>query len=196
MRSSAVRTTALLTAVAALTAACTTEQPGKGMAASPTSAAPKTTTTEKKPRPEEIKLDGIDPCQVLTDEQMKQLSVSRRTRMNQDLVKDGSEDPVCNYGNNSSPRIIYGVGLVIGSGIDHWTGNGNVDVKPTTVGGYSAVTLTFKGAPVDCALAIDIAGGQQFYFDYEPGQAAAQDVMCQNAVKGAELALATLQTLK
>jgi hypothetical protein len=111
-------------------------------------------------------------------------------------VKTG-DVPTCDYGNNDSPRITYGVSLVTTKGIDYWRGSGNVKVERLEVGGYAAVRLTLAGtSTVDCAVAVDVADGQQLYVDFSPvGEAHSQEKMCDNAKRAAELALATLPTL-
>ncbi|TQM82162.1 uncharacterized protein DUF3558 [Saccharothrix saharensis] len=176
---------------------CTNREPGDAtpagetpMTSSATSAAP------EKSRPREVKLDGIDPCKVLTAEQMKELAVVEAERNDGDIVKAGDE-PVCAYDNNDSPRVTYEVGLVTSKGIEYWRGTGNVAVERIEVGGYPAVQLTFKGtSTVDCGVSVDVAEGQQLYVDFSSiGQTPSQEQMCDNAKKAAELALVTLPTL-
>ncbi|MEV1114285.1 DUF3558 domain-containing protein [Actinosynnema sp. NPDC049800] len=176
---------------------CTNREPGDATPVGETTAtSTATSATPDKPRPREVKLDGIDPCKVLTTAQMKELTVVEAERNDGDIVKAGDE-PVCAYDNNDSPRVTYEVGLVTSKGIEYWRGSGNVAVKQVEVGGYSAVQLTFKGtSTVDCAVSVDVADGQQLYVDFSSiGQTPSQEQMCDNAKKAAELALVTLPTL-
>ena len=176
---------------------CTDRRPGDATPAGPTTTTSNATSTPpENVRPREVKLDGIDPCKVFTAEQMKELAVVEAERNDSDIVKAGDE-PTCEYDNNDSPRITYGVGLVTTKGIEYWRGSGNVAVKQIDVSGYAAVQLTFKGtSTVDCAVSVDVADGQQLYVDFSPiGQTPSQEQMCDNAKKAAELALVTLPTL-
>ncbi|MGW4109610.1 DUF3558 domain-containing protein [Actinosynnema sp. NPDC004786] len=190
---------ALAVAASLLLVGCTAEEPGDPRpssgdgSASSTSAAP---TTTRSSRPEEIKLDGLDPCQTLTAEQMKQLSVAKPELQEQELGGLG-KFPLCDYSSTSAPRFGYGVGLVTGKGIEHWQGNGNVDVEHTEVSGYPAAQVVLSGTDdVMCSIAVDVADGQQLLVDFNPlGDEYSQEQMCQNAKKAAELALVTLPTL-
>ncbi|MEU4741296.1 DUF3558 domain-containing protein [Actinosynnema sp. NPDC023658] len=177
---------------------CTAEEPGdaRPTGGGSTSSAPEPPTSSNSSRPKEIKLDGLDPCQVLTTDQMKQLSVSEPDLQENDLSGLG-KFPLCDYSSNGTPRFGYGVGLVTSKGIDHWQGNGNVDVERTEVSGYPAAQVVLSGTDnVMCSIAVDVADGQQLLVDFNPlADDYPQDKMCQNAKKAAELALVTLPTL-
>ncbi len=178
---------------------CTTESPGDPQ---PDSSADKTSGTSASPtttgssRPKEIKLDGLDPCKALTVEQMKQLSVSKPEVQENNLSGIGKFS-LCDYASDTSARFGYGVGLVTSKGIEHWQGNGNVDVERTEVSGYPAAQVVLSGTgTVMCTIAVDVADGQQLLVDFNPvGDDYSQEKMCQNAKKAAELALVTLPTL-
>ncbi|GAA3880952.1 hypothetical protein GCM10022243_51970 [Saccharothrix violaceirubra] len=184
--------------VGTLAVACTSKEPGNGTAGSTPTVGVTTSAAGTKsatPRPKAIKLDGIDPCTVFTPAQTSQLKTVRTTRDDSDLLKNGSQAPLCNYGTTGAPWHSYGVGLVTSAGIDYWDESGNIDVKAVEVSGYRAATLGLSGVDAFCAVVVDVADGQQLYVDYHVDDQS-QDVMCQNAAKGAELALATLRTLK
>lgn len=178
--------------------ACTTTQDGTGRPATkePTSAAVTTTTDAPSTRPRELRLDGVDPCKVLTPDQMATLSVNRTSRNDSDIVKTG-DVPTCEYSGVDTSRVNYGVGLVTTKGIEYWRGSGNVDVERFDIGGYPAVQLTLTGTDeFDCAVSLDVADGQQLYVDFSAiGAKPTQEQMCDNAKKAAELALATLPSL-
>jgi hypothetical protein len=127
---------------------------------------------------------------------MKQLSVVETDLQETDLSGVGSF-PLCDYSTRGAPRFGYGVGLVTSKGIEHWQGNGNVDVTRIEVSGYQAAQLVLTGTDdVMCSVAVDVAEGQQLLVDFNPtGGDYSQDQMCQNAQKAAELALTTLPTL-
>ncbi|MFD1145776.1 DUF3558 domain-containing protein [Saccharothrix hoggarensis] len=171
-------------------------RPGGTTTGESTSDSSSTPTTSRSSRPKEIKLDGVDPCKVLTADQMKQLSVVKAQADEGNLSGIGKY-PLCDYHTRSAPVFGYGVGLVTNGGIEHWQGNGNVDVNRTEVSGYPAAQLVLSGTDnVMCSIAVDVADGQQLVVDFNPlGDEFTQDEMCQNAKKAAELALVTLPTL-
>jgi hypothetical protein len=180
-------------------AGCTAEEPGDPRPTSgdgSTSSTSESPTTTRSSRPKEIKLDGLDPCKALTADQMKDLSVTKPELQENDLSGIG-KFPLCDYAGIGSPRFGYGIGMVTSAGIEHWQGNGNVDVERTEVSGYPAARLVLSGtSTVMCSIAVDIADGQQLLVDFNPiGDDYPQDKMCQNAKKAAELALVTLPTL-
>ncbi|NUT51244.1 MAG: DUF3558 domain-containing protein [Saccharothrix sp.] len=183
-----------LAAVAA--AGCTTGQVGNpGPTSDTSSATTAASTPADSSRPKEIKLDGVDPCKVLTADQMSQLRVAELARNDSDIVKTG-DVPTCDF-TGRSPRITYGVALVTDKGIEYWRGDGNVEVEQIEVSGYPAVQLTLTGtSTLDCSVAVDVADGQQLYVDFSPlGEEPSQEQMCDNAKRAAGLALATLPTL-
>lgn len=181
----------------AVLASCTGKEDGRAGAATTTTAA---TTTAADPsteaqRPRELKVDGVDPCKLLTAEQMVQLKVTRSSRNDSDIVKTG-DVPTCEFRGDLSTN--YGVAVIAGKGVDYWTGKGNTDVSEVRVAGFAAKQISLSGVEADCAIAVDVADGQQLYVDYIPvgSKGPAKDEMCRNVALGAELALTTLQSLK
>jgi hypothetical protein len=176
--------------------------PGEGGNPSPestTSTSKTSTSPTSSDRPKNIKLDSIDPCKVLSANDQKQLGTAV-TEADQSDVVEGAKTPACDYvtGPGVSPIFSYSVSLVTAEGIDYWSASGNLDIAEKKVSGFPAKQVTFKGtSSVDCSVAVDVADGQHLFVQFLPiGRDTTQDKMCQNAAKGAELALATLQTLK
>ncbi|WP_433266459.1 DUF3558 domain-containing protein [Actinosynnema sp. CS-041913] len=184
-------------AVGAVLASCTGTEGGKAGAETTTTAAAATTTTESTgaARPRELKVDGVDPCKLLTADQMAQLKVTRSSRNDTDIVKTG-EVPTCEFRGDLSTN--YGVAVIADKGIDYWTGKGNTDVSESEVAGFAAKQISLSGVEADCAVAVDVADGQQLYVDFLPvgSKKPSKDEMCRNVAQGAEFALTTLQTLK
>ncbi|MBB4969503.1 DUF3558 domain-containing protein [Saccharothrix violaceirubra] len=186
-----MRAVALLGA-ATVTGACGTAEPTRGV----TLPISQTFTTKAgSDRPTTVKVDGVDPCRLLTPGQMKQLKVVENERNDSDVVGAGNV-PTCEF--TGDLQTNYGVSVITGTGVEYWTGKGNTDVGEVVVGGFPARTISLSGTAADCAVAVDVADKQQLYVDFIPigSGKPTKDVMCQNAAKGAELALATLQTLK
>lgn len=177
--------------------ACTSEVPGNPGGQTGSVTTPGATTTSSKPaaRPAVLKVDGLDPCKGLTADQMKQLAVDRVARNDSDLVKTG-EVPLCGY-RSRADGFGYGVGYISNKGIDYWrSGSGNVDRKDVAVGGYDSVRTNLIGASNRCSFWVDVADGQMLYVDYAPLETKSLDEVCGKAQQGAELALATLKTLR
>uniref|UniRef100_UPI0031DC7C47 DUF3558 domain-containing protein n=1 Tax=Saccharothrix mutabilis TaxID=33921 RepID=UPI0031DC7C47 len=188
-------------ALSALTlAGCvSTGQVGTPTPATTTAGSKTSATPAPSERPKDIKLDGLDPCKALSANDQKQLGTVV-TQPDQSDVVEGVKSPACTFltGPGASKVYSYAVHLVTGKGIDYWNSSGNLDIAEKKVAGFPAKQVTFKGtSSVDCSVAVDVADGQHVFVQFLPiGRDTTQDVMCQNAAKGAELALATLQTLK
>jgi len=195
----------LLFLVALAVAGCTNDEIGQPKTESPSATAPATTTTTSSKfnapppvRPAVIKLDGIDPCTTFTDAQRKQLKVTTSTNNPLDVAKTGKPAPTCRNNAMGKQIFSYSVSLVVDRGVDYWQGGGNLDVVQTEVSGFSAYQIKLAGTSKgDCVVTVDVADGQQVFVQFLPVvEGFTQDQMCQNAKQGAEMALATLQTLK
>jgi len=201
---SRVRFLAVGAAVLAL-AGCSADEIGQPKPESSSTAettAPTTTTTKfdapPPVRPQVIKLDGVDPCATLTAAQLKQLKVTNPVSKPLDVGKTGKPAPTCTSSSTGSQIFSYSVSLVMDRGVEYWQGGGNLDVTQAQVSGFSAYQIKLKGTSKgDCVVTVDVADGQQLFVQFLPiGDGFTQDQMCQNAKQGAEMALATLQTLK
>ncbi|MFE2754247.1 DUF3558 domain-containing protein [Actinosynnema sp. NPDC059335] len=155
-------------------------------------------TTSRSPRPKEIALDGIDPCATLTPAQRTELKIDEAVNDPLDVLNNDRPAPTCAYMSNGRSVFSYNVSLVSGEGIEYWEGGSNLDVDAKNVGGFAAYQYKLSGtSDAYCSYAVDVADKQQLIVQFLPiGEGFTQDQMCQNAAKGAELALATLQTLK
>lgn len=179
---------------------CTSVGGGNPTPAPTTTGSSKTTTSAPaSDRPAVIKLDGLDPCKALTTDNQKQLGTSSAEPESSDLIP-GAASKACVFASTpGTGRLFsYAVDLVTGKGIEHWKGSGNQDVASSKVSDFPAKRVTFKGTDkFECSVAVDVADGQQLFVQYLPiGRDEPQETLCQKAEKGAELALATLQTLK
>lgn len=186
---------AVLVAFAAV--ACTTGGE-KGSPTTPSSNPPTASSGADNalpPRPAAFKLDGVDPCKLLTADQMKQIKVAEAKPMQPNLV-DKKPSPSCFYKNGVN--YTYTVGAVTHGGVSYWLrSGGTVESKLIDVSGYGAAEIKFAGtSDVDCAIAVDVAEGQQLFVSYSPIDDEPQEQMCSKAKNAAELALVTLKTLK
>lgn len=155
-------------------------------------------TASRAPRPKELKLDGVDPCATLTTAQRDELKIDEALSRELDVLNNDEPAPTCRYRSNGRSLFSYNVSLVPGEGIDYWEGGSNLDVDAKTVAGFAAYQYKLSGtSEAYCSYAVDVAEKQQLIVQFLPiGEGFTQDQMCQNAAKGAELALATLQTLE
>lgn len=195
-----VNAAVVLGAMAVVLVGCSTGERGNPTAVTTTTTSAGTTTSgTASDRPKQVKLDGLDACKALSANDQKQLGTSAANPSKSELI-DGVESTTCRYitAAGVSPRFSYNVDLVTGKGYDHWKSSGNLDVSATKVAGFPAKQVTFKGtSTLECSVAVDVADGQHLFVQFLPtGRDVPQDTMCQNAAKGAELALTTLQTLK
>ncbi|MGM1058765.1 DUF3558 domain-containing protein [Saccharothrix sp. Mg75] len=189
----------------AVLAGCTTQEPGDPTprptgtsgSAGPTSGSSKP-TVEFPARPAEVTLDGIaDACRALTPEQQERLGIDEAISEPQDVI-EGKNSPGCSFQGNSRPLFSYEVTLIADEGVDYWEGPSNLEIEQKTVAGFGAYQVTLIGTTKgDCAVAVDVADGQQLFVSFLPiGDGFTRDQMCENAAKGAEAALTTLRTLK
>ncbi|USX50329.1 DUF3558 domain-containing protein [Lentzea sp. HUAS12] len=185
--------------VAAVLSACTTggEKGNPTPASSSSTSSQSTSGSEVPARPSSLQLGSVDACKLLTPDQMKQIQAVATRPVELDLVR-GAKSPSCHYRGEDS--FTYTVGAVTHKGVAYWLGNpGNVNTKVISVADFGAVEIELKGGSgFDCSVAIDVADGQQLMVSYVPTSASEKDqsVLCGKAEKAADLALATLKTLK
>ncbi|MBP2339722.1 hypothetical protein JOF41_005900 [Saccharothrix coeruleofusca] len=157
-----------------------------------------TESVTRAPRPEELKVEGVDPCATLTSAQQSELKIDEALSQPLDVLNNGKPAPTCRYHSNGRTLFSYNISLVSGEGVDYWEGSSNLEVRSESVSGFSAYRYKLSGTfQAYCSYAVDVADDQQLVVQFLPiGEGFSQDRMCQNSARGAELALATLQTLK
>jgi hypothetical protein len=159
-------------------------------------------TVEIPPRPADLPLDGVKPCQLFTKAQLTQLKItdppSSKTSEGY-FVAPGCDFEIATLETFRSYEIL----TVTQEGIEPWlTGKRNVEAKLSEVAGYPAATYWLLGAEgtnaQDCATAVDVADGQQLMVtaDNDGDRSFTLDQLCQLAETAAGLALQTLQTLE
>lgn len=183
----------LLVAVSACTSSGEKGKPNPTSGASPTSGS----AAALPKRPAELKLDGVDPCKLLTEAQMAEIKVTKTSPQKLDTAGLG-EAPGCFYENGL--KYTYSVALITNKGVPFWlSGSGNTEAKVVNVAGYGAAQIKLIGVEgFDCSVAVDVAEGQQLDFMYSPGteKGDSQDQLCSKVNKAAALAVETLKTLK
>lgn len=149
------------------------------------------------PRPVELRLNGVDPCSLLTPDQKRQFNI-------------GSGNSVASDSGPLQGSIC--VWLTFTKHPDnHWTGTTDLNQgaeyalgrEPLrSVDGFAATTTTSLGSDPNyyCAVMVDVAPGQALGANYGnnahdvPGMN--RKVACDNAMRLASAMLATLRTIK
>lgn len=164
------------------------------------SAAP---TVAIPPRPRELKLNDVDPCGLITEQQRAELKIDRaRKRTSASQQYKGMQECVLDI-SKQQPFYHYIVAAVTNEGIAPWlTGKRNVTTRLGTVAGFPTVTYWTVGAhdtsADGCFASVDVADGQQLIVDTnnDGSHSFTLEQMCQRAERAAGLAIQTLQTLR
>ncbi|GGM52002.1 hypothetical protein GCM10012275_23670 [Longimycelium tulufanense] len=190
---------AALAAVAALGAAgcsggSSGAQPAPGTSGSEaTSASP-----DRKPsdRPREVKLDGKDPCSLLTDDQKKRFALDRPPQQSKDSTFRGAS--ACTI-RSEVEDISASVTTITAMGIENFgPGQVNGDVREVQVQGFPAYEIHTPGTPTGydfCTVNVDVADGQVLRAHYsESGakQPLGKEEICKRAAQLADAAMTTL----
>jgi hypothetical protein len=196
------RTTVGFALIALLASGCDGGEPGAS-ASEPTTSGVATPTVAVPPRPREVGIDGVDPCKLLTGEQLRELKVARQPRPttaeNQAPELIG---PECVFSVTDAGKFYdYSVQVLNTEGIEAWlTGKRLVNAELVSVGGFPAVDFYHRGNnPINfsCYTSVGVADGQQLLITMQPtSQGFGQEQMCAMSERAAGLALQTLQTMK
>jgi hypothetical protein len=142
--------------VLALGTACSDS---RGGTATPGSTTPTTESTSTKPsstRPLEIKLDGKDPCQLLTAEQLPALKIDRPGRPGTAPAFNAKD---CSWTVTGADSRLA---PVTSEGIEVWTGGertGQAE-KTAPIAAFPAISVTVPSDKDRCDVMVDVADGQ------------------------------------
>ncbi len=152
-----------------------------------------TTVPTLPPRPRDIALDQLDPCEVLSADQRMQLSLDNPPSAY--VESSFGNAKACTMRSNISGNVVR-LALVTAEGIGVWLSeNAQVDAKTTTVAGFPALTVRTPGLDDVCNVEVDVAEGQFLDVMFRDGgnkTKAKQDILCQGAQRAAEAAVAGL----
>ncbi|GAB2981547.1 DUF3558 domain-containing protein [Saccharothrix stipae] len=156
-------------------------------------AATTTTAPSLPPRPQEIRLDDVDPCAVLSPDQRIALSLDNPPS---GYVEAGfGNAKACTMRSNISGNVVR-LALVTVEGVGVWLSeNAQVDAEQITVAGFPGLTVRTPGMDNVCNVEVDVAEGQFLDVMFRDGgneTAAKQDTLCQGAQRAAEAAIAGL----
>lgn len=170
----------------------------EGTSESPPSSTDSEPTVEIPPPPREISLDGLDPCTLYTTEQRAQLTVND-VRMEESVADAyrGMQECILDV-NDQEPFYGYNVLAVTSEGIAPWlSGNRNVEAELTSIAEFPAVRLNTLGGRSDCVYAVGVSTTQHLQVEMDPLSRGFEfDEICQMAEQAAQMAVATLQTLR
>jgi hypothetical protein len=185
----AVRTVLLLV-TAVLAAGCTTAVEGTPSAAPP---------APLPARPREVRLDGVDPCSLLTPAQRAALGLQTAPRNSTSYVElfRGSVSS-CTMLGFKPDAVGIGISTVTTAGIERWQDNDiAAEVQPTSVADFPAVVAVPTRYTTYCSVEVDVATGQLLDVQFSDGgrhPPIRQDELCRRAEQVAEAAMSTLLT--
>jgi hypothetical protein len=160
---------------------------------SPPATTTTTTTVSQLPRPREVRLDDLDPCAVLSDEQRAALSLDHAPNTYVDNAF--GESKVCSFRSGISGNVAR-LALVTVEGVGVWLSeNSQVEPQFTTIGGFPAMVIRTPGLDYVCNVEVDVAEGQFLDVMFRDGgneKKATQDTLCAGAERVAEAALSGL----
>ena len=187
-----MRITALLVVVVAL-AGCTAAPEQSSLTTPPP---PPTTTSAQMDfpqRPREVKLDGLDPCAVLTPDQLMSLSLDNPPSAY--LESSFGNAKACTIRSTTSGNVAR-LALVLVSGADVWLSeNAQVEYTVSAIEGFAAITVRTPDLHDVCNVEIDVADGQFLDVMFRDGgnsTGVQQDHLCLGAQRVAEAAMASL----
>jgi hypothetical protein len=171
--------TVLLLVSAVLAAGCTT-----GVEGTPTAMSPAPVPS----RPREMRLDGVDPCSILTPEQRATLGLQSEPSASRPYVALFRGDvPTCKISGSSPGSNILGIGTVTSVGVERWRENDvAAQLRPTIIEGFPALVTTPTQSGRYCGVEVDVAAGQLLDVQVLDGGASApQTELCRSAERAA-----------
>jgi hypothetical protein len=197
MKSSLLSGAAIAAVLLCLAGCAAPQPPPENEPSIPPLAPPAPTSTPFPPRPANLRLDGIDPCGLVTPTQLKQLDarqVGGRTTPIPGVVE-------CGWGGNGF-RLNTWIGqLILNHGITP-TINSVAPVQTVQIDGFTALqgSSPIDDGKADCDQLFDIADGQSLLIGYsdddlEKNGANGHDAACRIASKFSTMAINNLRTM-
>jgi hypothetical protein len=161
-----------------------------GCTAAPTEALP-------PPRPREVRLDGVDPCTLLTAEQRAGLGLTSEPHASTAYVELFRGDvPTCTMRGRSPESVLLGISTVTTVGIERWSEPDLVSqTRPTSTAGFPALAAIPSRLTDYCSVEVDVAAGQLLDVQFgggTPQSPIPQEELCRRAGQSADAAMATL----
>lgn len=153
---------------------------------------------ELPPRPRELRLDGVDPCSLLTEAQRAELGLDARPvfDLSPSQLYPGGDVPTCVIGGFEPRAVTVALSVVTTTGIELFTaGELAADVSPIEVHSYPAVLAVPTRSTDWCTVILDVAQGQLLDIQYADGgrePAIPQTDLCRDAKTVAEAVMSTM----
>lgn len=156
---------------------------------------------EMPPRPRELDVRDVNPCDLLTEAQQAELGLQSDLLFSPSvgsLLFEGP-DPRCTARAFDPRSFRIGIALPYdGLGIGAFTGRPvRSTLSPLDVQGFPAVLARPDGDPLFCQVVVDVGPGQAVSVQFSDGgrRTIAQDDLCAGAEQVAGAAMATLLSL-
>jgi hypothetical protein len=188
----------MLVGVVLLVGGCTTIA-GQPSPANPTGGASAGANgIELPPRPREVRLDGVDPCELLTEEQRAELGLDGRPVFDSapsDLYQ--GEVPACVIRGSDPREVSVAVNVVTSAGVERFTTSREMaaELRPVQVRGFPALVVVPTRFNDYCTVVVDVAPGQLIDAQFGDGGGrppVPQPQLCQGAEALAKAVMATL----
>jgi Protein of unknown function (DUF3558) len=160
------------------------------------SAAAAASPTALPPRPAELRLDGVNPCDLLAKAQQADLGVGAGTA---DNGTDELASPGCQWTNpTGSPDNNWVAKAVVKRGADAWLRSFS-SAQVVLVDGFPTVQASseYSDPGLECVLYVDVADGQSLSVEYINRRGDLPNinhgVACQKATAAAQLMLGNLR---
>jgi uncharacterized protein DUF3558 len=153
---------------------------------------------ELPPRPREVRLDGVDPCSLLTEQQRAELGLDGRPLFSKAPVGlyGGAEVPLCTVRGFEPRAVTVGVSLVTSVGIERYTsGELAAELRLIDVQGFPGVVAVPTRFTDYCTAIVDVAPGQLLDVQFATGgrqPPIPQPQLCQDAQTVAGEVMSTL----
>ena len=195
-RTTAGRLAGLCAASALTLSGCGLWQPEHAAETAPPPPPPVPTTSsvpKPPPRPFEMSLAGVSPCEILKPGQRSQLGFDRDPLS--DTEGGFGDAPTCSF-RNSKAKVGARLSLVTAEGMDVWTDDtAQVEATPIIVEGFPALVIKTPNLNLACNVAVDVAQGQHLdvlYRDDGAQPPAPLDQLCAGAQRVASDAVKSL----
>lgn len=181
---------AVLVGLVVLAAGCAPAPP-------PSEVAPPPKGLQLPPRPRDVRIDGVDPCSLVTPAQRAGLGLDDRVDpfVDQSRLYQGSV-PSCHLERPAPRNALIALGVVTTVGIDLFAdGSLDADIRAASVRDFPAIVAVPRRFHDYCSVEIDVAPGQ--LIDVQFGDVALpppipQDELCRDAE---QLGKAVMDTL-
>ncbi len=168
----------------------------QALTAGPTTSPPTTTSVPltMPPRPRDIPLDKVAPCEILSKDQRKRLSLDTTPTPYTD---SDLKARACTIRGTYSGAVAR-LALVTTEGVQLWISDeAQVEAKSATIVGFPGLIVRTPGLTTLCNVEVDLAEGQFLDVLFRDGggaQPIPQDDLCLGAQRVAEAAVTSLST--